>query len=159
MVILDYSFDPEELKKLEVFDFEKLTGTDLDYHLFCGSIFLRANGISFDASWKWIPIFDFCVRMNKVVAQLQNQKQVVLEFTENEATIVFERENSFVRLKGQYANADAQVLLQELKEAVRSFSCKLVRELIEKWPMLLDSAAFQERLQIVRASFGEVWTL
>ena len=105
MVTLDYLFDAEELKKLEGFEYDKLTETDLDYRLLCGSIYFRVNGVSFDAPWKWVPLFDFCVRVNEILSQLKDTKRAVLEFTENEATIVFERESCFVSMRAAYASS------------------------------------------------------
>jgi len=158
MVTIDYLFDEDELKKLEGFTFEMLTGTDLDYSLFCGSIFLRVDGVSFDATWKWIPIFDFCVRINEVLLQLRSQGQAVLEFTENEATLVFTAEGSWVFLKAQYANAQARVQLQQLEDAIRHFSDKLIRDLIGRWPPLLRTEVFRERLEIVQSASGVIFT-
>jgi hypothetical protein len=154
MVTLDYTFDPEGLTKLHDFNFAKLTGTDLDYHLYCGNIVFRVNGVSFDAAWKWIPVFDFCVRLNEAITQLQSRKRAVLEFTENEAIIEFESNGSFVFIRASYVRDVARVEFQELREAVRGFSEKLIRELSERWPAVVKTAPFEERLAIIRSSSG-----
>jgi hypothetical protein len=154
MVTLDYRFNKEELKKLDGFDFDGLTLTDLDYYLFCGDIFFRVNGVSLDAPWGWIPIFNFCIRMNFVLSDLQSRGRALLEFTENDATIVFDSQDSSVAIRADYANAFARCNPEELRNAVTAFSEKLLREMVAKWPKLPNTSAFQERCQTIRSTIS-----
>jgi hypothetical protein len=156
MVTLDYVLDPEELARVRAFDFAELSGTHLDYRLFCGSILFRVNAASFDAPWKWIPIFDFCVRLNEVLLKLNTERQAVLEFTENDATISFRRVDGLVTITADYADGSAHAGLQELRDAVKGFSARLIHDLTKRWPVLLAKSAFHERLDIIRSASGEV---
>jgi hypothetical protein len=156
MVTLDYSFDPKELDKLTTFDFGQLTLTDLDFYLFCGNILFSVDGVSFDAAWEWIPILNFCVRMNLVLADLNIQGRALLEFTENEATILFQMDNASVTITADYAHASARAGLQQLRDAVKDFSARLIHDLAERCPVLLTKSVFQERLDIIRSTSGEV---
>lgn len=154
MIELDYSFDPDELKKLDQFDFRKLTLTDLDYYLFGGNIFFRIDGVSFDTPWGWIPVLNYCVRMCLVLLELQEQGESVLEFTENDAEISFTREADGVCVSADFLNAAASTCLSELRVAVKHFAGKLLRDLLHRWPSLAAMEPFQERLRTIRETCG-----
>lgn len=149
MVILDYILDPEELQKLNELDLASVTGTQLDYYLFCGSIIFRVDSASLDALWKWIPVLDFAIKINEIVSGLADGHEEVLEFTECEATISIARTGPDVHIKATYTPASAHVPLEEIRKAAAGFLQKLKNDLLSRFPALAQNVAFKERLALL----------
>jgi hypothetical protein len=152
MVILDYLLDPEDLQRASELDMAIISGTQLDYYLFCGSIIFRVNSTSFDALWKWIPVFDFAIKINEIVSRLVDGEERMLEFTECEATISFARLGADVRITATYTPSIASVPLEELRMATAHFLQKIKNDLLCRFPALSRNVAFRERLALVGIS-------
>jgi hypothetical protein len=149
MVTLDYLLDPEDLQRANELDMAIATGTQLDYYLFCGSIVFRVDSASFDALWKWIPVFDFAIKINEIASGLIDGEERLLEFTECEATISFARTGADVRITATYTPSIASVRLEELRVAATNFLDKVKSDLLYRFPALSGNAAFKERLALV----------
>jgi hypothetical protein len=149
MITLDYSFEPRELDKLNNVDIKNLSATDLDYYYFCGSIEFRVDDASFDAPWKWIPVFDFGIRLNEILSRLEHGKEAKFEFTESEASITFLRNAENVLIEANYVSASALAPFQELRIVAREFLRRVVSDLLSRFPMLSGNSVFKERIKSV----------
>lgn len=141
---LDYLLDPEDLQRAAEVDMAIATGTQLDYYLFCGSIIFRVDSASFDALWKWIPVFDFAIKINEIASRLIDGEERVLEFTECEAAISFARTGADVRITATYTASVASVRLEELRVAAAKFLENVKSDLLCRFPALAENAAFRQ---------------
>lgn len=146
MIVLDYLLNPAELNKLKNIDIKTVTSTQLDYYFFCGSIVFRVDSACLDALWDWIPILDFAIKINEVVAELLPGKAGVLEFTESEDTIQFRQQAANVVIEASYAPDKATTSIRELRAAARELLVRLKEDLLERYPALAENANFVERL-------------
>lgn len=148
-MIVDYTFDGANLKKAARMDMATVTGSDLDFYLFCGSVIFRVDTASFDPPWDWTPIFDFALKLYEIALNLDDGQERLLEFTECEDTISFVRSGDSVAITATYTSDRASVSLSELRVAAAQFLEKLKTDLLSRFPALAQNAAFKERLALV----------
>jgi hypothetical protein len=149
MVSLDYNLEPLEVSKLEGVNLTTATATDLDYYLFCGSVFFQIDGIRFDADWGWIPILDFATQLFLIVSEINDGEVRTLEFTESEATIEFQRAGSDIEVSAEYASAMAKVSHHELQQGATAFFRRVLDDLLSRWPQLAANPFFKERRDLL----------
>src|SRR6516162_407679 len=119
MIILDYRLDLAEAKHARYCNLVDADDTDLDYGLFCGSIFFSVYQASFDANWYWIPVLDFAVKMKEAPLALRNGKRAIVEFTESSDIIeLTPSNNGVIKIMATYADREAIVPLRDLEKAI-----------------------------------------
>lgn len=150
MLTLDYSFDPAEINKANAFDLASVSAVQMNYYLFCGNIRLRADSITFDANWGWVPILDFAVQFFEIANGIGDGEIRVLEFTESEAEIRFYRNENNIEISGNYTEGVALVSLDEVQKEALKFLTRVVDDLIARWPRLTDNIEFMKKMALVK---------
>ena len=150
MVFLDYQLELAEVVRLTELDISSASHTTLDNHLFCGDVYFRINGVSFDAPWGWIPVISFSMQLCEIVCTIREGEVGRLEFTESDDEIRFVKNKDVMNVSCDYSKAHAQVSLSEMRDAGLMFATRIFDELSARWPLLKTNKAFQEKVDHLR---------
>jgi hypothetical protein len=143
MIELDYHLS-ESWNRVSNLDLAALDEGALRYQAFLGDIVFRVKSADFSANWGWIPILDFAVGLVTIVKRLAVQSSCeTFDFTESDAAICFRHADKVVDISASYVNATASVTLLELDDASRRFLTRLAYEVMTRYPVLNDNAAFK----------------
>jgi hypothetical protein len=118
--------------------------TDLRYYAATGDIILREDQTNLSARWGWIPLIDFALAMREIAEALAiTEGSETFEFTESEATLLFDRRGQEMTISGSYAPGKITIPLTEFMEKARDLGQRLDAELRAKHPELGRSQAYQ----------------
>jgi hypothetical protein len=142
-LVLDYSLaDPAH--PCASMNLREVDEGELRYNCFAGDIIFKVGSADFSACWGWVTVLDFALCLRHVASALDGgATEERLDFTENEAEIIFTRSDSDVRIAATYTPDLAVVPFPAFVEGVNEFVRRVVRELERDYPDLATNAAAQ----------------
>jgi hypothetical protein len=118
--------------------------TDLRYYAATGDIILRQDQTNLSARWGWIPLIDFALAMREIAeALVVTEGSETFEFTESEATLLFDRRGQEMTISGSYAPGKITIPFTAFMEKARDFGQRLDAELLAKRPELGRNPVYQ----------------
>lgn len=126
-------------------DWAALTDSDLHYDCFIGDVAFRVDAADFSTpGWGWVPVLDFAIAVQGIVANLEPRAEEDFEFTESEAVINFRRVGDQVEISASYVDDTAVVPHDELLAAADAFLDELALRLLDAHPDLGRNAYFRK---------------
>ena len=124
----------------------------LRYDVLLGDITLRAEGCDLSTNWGWIPLIDFaaCLLQAKTELSRNESTKSLIDFTESNSRIGFQRFGSIVRIWASYRSCQADVPMQEFMTATDSFFQELQEFVRNTYPALLQNVEFHRILPLFR---------
>ena len=118
--------------------------TDLRYDFLLGDLVFEIGDADLSAPWGWVPILDMALALRDAVQTLASEDEVVLGFTENDATIRFVREGGRIRAIASYGDDMVAPLvgLPALTNAVETFGRAVCATAVERAPAIAENEAF-----------------
>lgn len=150
MIQLDYRLDTYwNYIRDSSLDLCKADEGDLRYYALPADIIFKIDGCDFSAKG-FIPVIDFAASMHHVVKELVDNENVdtIFDFTESEATLRFQSTDGAVTISASYATGQAKVPIREFSEAVEAFSHRLVENIKQEFPSLLQNKVFLNLLDV-----------
>ena len=120
----------------------------LHYELFQGDIRMVINGEDFSTDWGWVPGVDFALCLVSVLKDLGDGERQILEFTESDALIEFERHDGVVHVSANYCGAHVDVSYTELFDAARAFAQGFIDRLVVEYPALRKNRALEREMRV-----------
>jgi hypothetical protein len=142
---IDYVLSDEWNDTLDPKSFEDMSEIDLRYSMALGNLILVVNGLDFSAPWGWIPMVDMAVALSDIRDALSGDQSALetFEFTENEASISFQKVGDAVQIAASYVPGKESIPFPELDERVREFRDKVFREATVRFRSLEKNEAFR----------------
>lgn len=117
----------------------------IGYDLFLGSLEIAYESQLIYMDWEWIPLVDFASFILEVSHTAFSGKKV-FEFTESEATILFYKDKGDILIAPSFSPINLRVPQSQFQGEVLRFYDSLISDIIEKFPRLKNSPAFQKYL-------------
>lgn len=156
MVTMAYSLSTSANQILPQMDLRSASDTDLDYRLFLGNFYFRANDAVFDAPWEWIPLLDLTCKITDALVSVKRHINAIVEFTESsEAIRIIPCSVDTVEVSATYCQSVAVVSIADLESAAEVFSKRLLSELTQRWPELARNSNFIRRRNSMRWLIGD----
>ena len=140
---IDFRLTPSWNSRTRQVDLASAGEEVLRYEAFLGDVILRIDGIDFSAQWGWVPVLDFAMGMENVLADLLDKGRSVFEFTESANELRFAKEGDVIHVSGTYVNGQASMRLEEFQSAVSRFSERVRDRLCREWPELRTNKAIE----------------
>ncbi|WP_280698319.1 hypothetical protein [Kitasatospora sp. GP82] len=141
MIELDYSLsdrfpDPPQT------DYRNASVRSLRYDLFCGDIFLEADGLDLSTAWGWVPVLDFAWALCDSVEELDRDTRgsrsaavqtFDLDFTQNTELLRFARRFGLVEISATWLRDTPPAVVRhaELRREARDFLQDVIADLTE----------------------------
>jgi hypothetical protein len=144
-------------------DYRSAGVRSLRYDLFCGDVYLEADGRDLSTDWGWVPVLDFAWALCDVVEQLDRDPQgsrasavqsADLDFTQNTELLRFARRFGWVEIGATWLRdaEPAVVRHAELRREARDFLQDVLADLID----LHDGLADNPDIWAVQARFPRI---
>jgi hypothetical protein len=127
--------------------------TGLRFYAATGDIVLRNDQADLSARWGWIPLIDFALALRKIGEALAaSDGSETFEFTESEATLLFDRRGAELTIRGSYAVGEITLPFVVFSDRAADFARRLDTDLLARRPELGLNPAYQAfRLSGLRA--------
>ncbi|MCA9007433.1 MAG: hypothetical protein KDA70_19330 [Planctomycetaceae bacterium] len=144
---IDFEISKKWNNNVSQLDVPSLSKSDLHYHIFLGDLILIINDIDCSARWGWIPLLDLATALHDIRKNLAGVRRgsEIFEFTECEAAIHFERNESHIAISNHYPPQCTQVIsFEQFDKTVTAFCNKVFQESLNLIPALESNAYYQE---------------
>lgn len=141
VIELDYSLsdrfpDPPQT------DYRSASVRSLRYDLFCGDIFLEADGQDLSTAWGWVPVLDFawalCDSVEELDLDVRGSRAAAvqtfdLDFTQNTELLRFARRFGLVEISATWRRDTPPAVVRhaELRREARDFLQDVIADLTE----------------------------
>ena len=143
MIYLSYKLSDELNTKAPLIDWVNADEMTLRYYVYLGDQLFLADEADFSARWGWIPILDFAACLVLIARALTSgETNRRFEFTESEDYIDFTRQENRVVMSSNYTTARAEVALDELQSAARSYANTVFEGATALHPALKNNLSF-----------------
>lgn len=131
-------------------DYRDASVRSLRYDLFCGDVFLEADGQDLSTAWGWVPVLDFAWALCDTVEELDRDPRgsraatvqtFDLDFTQNTELLRFARRFGLVEISATWLPdaPPAVVRHEELRREARDFLQDILADLADLHDGLADN--------------------
>ncbi|GAA2140363.1 hypothetical protein GCM10009760_23490 [Kitasatospora kazusensis] len=131
-------------------DYRDASVRSLRYDLFCGDVFLDADGLDLSTHWGWVPVLDFAWALCDTVEELDRDPRgsrsatvqtFDLDFTQNTELLRFARRFGLVEISATWLPDEppAVVRHEDLRREARDFLQDVVADLTDMHDGLADN--------------------
>lgn len=133
-------------------DYRTASPQSLRHDLFCGDVYLEADGEAVETRWGWVPVLDFAWALCDIVERLDRDPQgsrsatvqtADLDFTQNTELLRFARRFNWVEITATWLPDVPPVVVRhsELRREARDFLQDVLADLTELHEGLGDNPA------------------
>ncbi|WP_055586546.1 hypothetical protein [Peterkaempfera griseoplana] len=150
MIDLGYSLSPRFPDPPQT-DYRSADVRALRRDLFCGDVYLEADGRDLSTAWGWVPVLDFAWALCDIAEHLDADpagsrsatvRTAELDFTESTELLRFARRFGWVEIRADWVDGPpAAVRHAELRREARDFLQDVLADLVELHPGLGDNPA------------------
>jgi hypothetical protein len=116
------------------------------YDLLYARITLRVGGADFTIKDEYTPLLDASAGLRRVVDLPADGDAKTYDSPVSSAKITFTRAGDQVAISANYTEATASVELTELQDAVKAFHERVTRDVLNRYPGLVENPSAQEYL-------------
>nr|WP_104821036.1 hypothetical protein [Kitasatospora sp. MMS16-BH015] len=131
-------------------DYRSASVRSLRYDLFCGDIWLEADGVDLSTGWGWVPVLDFAWALCDTVEQLDLDPQgsraarvqtYDLDFTQNTELLRFARRFGLVEISATWLPDEPPAVVRhaDLRREARDFLQDVLADLGDLHDGLADN--------------------
>ncbi|WP_344442116.1 hypothetical protein [Kitasatospora nipponensis] len=131
-------------------DYRSASVHALRHDLFCGDVYLDADGQEFSTAWGWVPVLDFAWALCDIVELLDEDprgsraatiRTADLDFTQSTELLRFARRFGLVEVSATWLDGPPAVMRHaELRREARDFLQDVLADLFDLHPELADNA-------------------
>jgi hypothetical protein len=116
------------------------------YDLLYARITFRVDAADFTIKDEYTPLLDASAGLRGIADSLADGEARVYESPVSWAKITFTRSGDQVAISANYTEAAATVALTELRDAVKDFHERVTRDVLDRYPGLVENPGAQQYL-------------
>ncbi|MFJ3220439.1 hypothetical protein ACIPLC_31520 [Kitasatospora sp. NPDC086801] len=131
-------------------DYRSAPVRSLRYDLFCGDVYLDAEGAELSTGWGWVPVLDFAWALCDIAEELDRDpdggraarvQTADLDFTQNTELLRFARRFNWVEITATWLPDEPPAVVRhgELRREARDFLQDTLADLFDMHPELADN--------------------
>ncbi len=150
MVQMDYQLAPQSSEPQHRVDLATADVAQLRYDLSLGDLILRSDTCDLSAAWRWVPLRDAASGLLRISRELDSQSsgEAIFDFTENDATLTFNRTDDEVAVSASYSSCGITISKVEFAEIVNSFVSRLRRDVEESCPGIIQNSNYSGLFEV-----------